>query len=262
MTCGDENFRDAAGPYLLGALDPTERAAFAEHLARCGRCRDEVDLLRPAVAALAALTTADVERMQHERSPRSARPSSAERPDDARGAADSAGPPVAAAVPETLLPGLLARAARRERRRKLMLGGIGGIAAAAVIALAVVLGTGLSRPSPAPEVAGQVLTMRSMDGGALQATATVTGKPWGTAITLHCHYEGGDWPGSGSSPYGRPVYVLQVTDTDGSVHDLGSWGVSSNRDTVFTGGTALPPDKIGRIEVLGTDGTPVLTAAG
>jgi anti-sigma-K factor RskA len=49
---GHEHWHDATAAYLLGALDDVERAAFEEHLAGCPACREEVDLLRPAVKAL------------------------------------------------------------------------------------------------------------------------------------------------------------------------------------------------------------------
>lgn len=42
-----------SGAYALGALGDTERAVFEEHLQRCAACRDEVDGLREAAAALA-----------------------------------------------------------------------------------------------------------------------------------------------------------------------------------------------------------------
>jgi anti-sigma-K factor RskA len=44
--------RDDIGAYLLGALTDVEREAFERHLAGCPDCRDEVERLRPAAAAL------------------------------------------------------------------------------------------------------------------------------------------------------------------------------------------------------------------
>jgi anti-sigma factor RsiW len=40
------------GSYLLGAMPPDERAAFAAHLESCDACREEVARLRPATDAL------------------------------------------------------------------------------------------------------------------------------------------------------------------------------------------------------------------
>ncbi len=255
MTCSDERFRHAVGPYLLGALDEAERVAFDAHLVGCTDCRAELAQLRPVVQALGTVSESDVSGLV----------------------------PAGAAPPDTLLPGLLTRAARRDRRRRLLLAVAGGIAAAAVAALAVVLvtdGSGGSPGSPPGTSAdGQVMAMSPLDGGAVRATATVTGMPWGTKITLHCHYQtaltstggsgsaGTGGPGGvGGSEYptrpGASVYSLRVIDTAGSVHDVGSWAVAGGQDTVFTGGTSVPMGQIGRIDVVAADGSTVLTAAG
>jgi anti-sigma-K factor RskA len=51
-TNGHGRFRDDVAPWLLGALADDERREFERHLAVCGRCREEVAALRPAVEAL------------------------------------------------------------------------------------------------------------------------------------------------------------------------------------------------------------------
>jgi anti-sigma-K factor RskA len=51
-TNGHARYGDDVAPWLLGALDDDERKAFERHLAACGRCREEVAALRPAVEAL------------------------------------------------------------------------------------------------------------------------------------------------------------------------------------------------------------------
>jgi anti-sigma-K factor RskA len=51
-TNGHGRFRDDVAPWLLGALPDDERQEFERHLAVCGRCREEVAALRPAVEAL------------------------------------------------------------------------------------------------------------------------------------------------------------------------------------------------------------------
>lgn len=45
-------YREEIGAYLLGALTDLERQAFENHLAGCTECRDEIEQLRPAAAAL------------------------------------------------------------------------------------------------------------------------------------------------------------------------------------------------------------------
>ena len=49
---GHARFGDDVAPWLLGALADEERQEFERHLAACGRCREEVAALRPAVEAL------------------------------------------------------------------------------------------------------------------------------------------------------------------------------------------------------------------
>jgi hypothetical protein len=269
MTCGDGRFRHAAGPYLLGALDSAERAEFDRHLVSCPHCRAEVDGLRPVVAALGAVSESD---LTHS-SPANPARSGTEGPGTAaRGMPDQDA--AAAQVPDTLLPGLLARAARIRRRRTALFGVLGGIAAAAVVALTVVLVTGTSgTPGTATAAADtHVMVMNPVHGGRVNATAMVADMPWGTEITLHCHYQsgagsggsGGASPSTGSYPSGSggPVYSLRVVDSSGSVHDVGSWAVANGQDTVFTGGTSVPMHQIKQIDVMASDGSMVLTGAG
>ena len=53
MSAPDHNrFADETAAYLLGALEPHERAAFEQHLAGCPECRREVEELRVASDAL------------------------------------------------------------------------------------------------------------------------------------------------------------------------------------------------------------------
>jgi hypothetical protein len=54
-SAGDHRrFEEDLAAYLLGSLDQTETITLETHLARCERCRSELDWLRPAAGALAA----------------------------------------------------------------------------------------------------------------------------------------------------------------------------------------------------------------
>lgn len=78
------------GAYVLGALDPVERADFERHLSTCAPCGDELSGLAGLPGLLGRLTPAEAE--------------------------ESAFPP-----PTRLLDGMLARAGhRRDRRRRLL----------------------------------------------------------------------------------------------------------------------------------------------
>jgi anti-sigma-K factor RskA len=52
MSAGHDRWSDAAGAYVLDAMAPDEREEFEGHLATCTTCREDVDELRPAAAAL------------------------------------------------------------------------------------------------------------------------------------------------------------------------------------------------------------------
>jgi hypothetical protein len=276
--CGDVDFAQAAGAYLLGALSDADEQSFREHLRACPACAAQVDELRPVVALLGTVTDQDLDAVVRTGAPVTtgfadlpvtAVPSAADVPVTASSPAGSGryDSPRIEPPPDTLWPRLLVAAnqnRRTHRRLVTALSAVAGLAAAAVIALAVVLATGSGSPAPLP-AAGQELTLTPVDGAHVQATATLVGKKWGTEITLHCRYAGSSG-GSGeqeSYPAGRPpVYSLRVTDSGGAEHDLGSWSLPGNLDATFIGGTALPPGQIRSVQVLNANGTPVLTAAG
>jgi len=52
MNDGHGRHTDSAAAYLLGALPELEAAAFERHVMGCADCRDQLELLRPAVEAL------------------------------------------------------------------------------------------------------------------------------------------------------------------------------------------------------------------
>ena len=133
------------GCYVLGSLDPAERAKIEEHLGDCDVCRAELVSLAGLPGLLSRVS-----------------------PQEA-----------AAGLPETppqLLEGLLARAAeqRRTRRHRLM------AAAAALILVAggIVGGVELAHPS------GQVHATTTAADGPVHASVRLVGTSTGTKITL------------------------------------------------------------------------------
>jgi anti-sigma-K factor RskA len=53
MTVSDDHeLHTLAGPYVMDAITPQERASFASHLADCAQCRDDVREMREATARL------------------------------------------------------------------------------------------------------------------------------------------------------------------------------------------------------------------
>jgi putative zinc finger protein len=207
---------DAA--FVLNALPEPERTVFEAHLATCAACTGRVNALAATSVLLADITAADV-----------AEP---------------------APEPDTLLPGLLRRAAAARRRQRWLVNGLGGLAAACLIALAVALWPTSHTSQPSHQPAPQALS--ALTASPLHAAATVTDRKWGTQINLDCRYSGN---GDAST---RITYALRIIDRAGATHDLGTWTVQPGTDTTFTSGTALPRGQISSIEITRPDGTPIL----
>ena len=206
-------------PYVLGALDPIERAAFEAHLETCADCRARVAELRGPAAALAAV-----------------------REDVLVGAAPADEP-----VPDTLLPGLLRRAARERRRHRTVTALIASVAAACVLALAIVVWP-VDSGTPAKPPAQALTALKPI---ALKVTARLTAKAWGTSIELHCTYPA----------YERDkfAYDLVVVDRANRSHVAGDWSLVPGKDgIVFTTGTSVPRDQIRQLLVRTPTGTPLL----
>ncbi|MDT4938420.1 MAG: hypothetical protein QOG80_2091 [Pseudonocardiales bacterium] len=152
---------DAA--YVLGALSPDERTAFAIHLASCTQCQARVAEISAVPGLLAGITE-----------------------DDFAAAAPGSTPP------DTLLPSLL-RAARRGHRRRIWVTTVAaGLAAAAIAALSIALASpgGHESHSPTPRA------LAALVSSPVHATAVLTDLDWGTRITLACRYEQSYAPGT------------------------------------------------------------------
>jgi hypothetical protein len=144
--------RDDAA-YLLGALSPTDRRAYENHLAGCPDCQRSVRELAGLPGLMAKLNPADF--------------------------TTPAEPP-----PVTLLPALTG-AVRRERvRRRWRLGALA--AAAAVSVLLVAFGVRAVLPSGTPSGAVAMSQVRETP---VEAQARLIDEPWGTRIDLLCSYD-------------------------------------------------------------------------
>ena len=205
-------------PYVLGALDADDRRAFETHLETCAECRARVAELRGPATALAAV------------------------PRDAGLAPEEP-------VPDTLLPGLLRRAAHERRRRHVLTAGIAAVAAAAVVALAIVSWPGNSGSSGPGRPPAQALS--AVQPNPLKVTARLTAKAWGTQIQLHCEYPANERE--------RFVYDLVVIDGARRAHVAGDWTLVPGKDGIdFTTGTSVPRGQIRQLQVRTATGTPLL----
>jgi hypothetical protein len=212
--------RLSLGVYVLGAIDPAERALVDSHLATCRDCRDELAGLAGLPALLARVST-----------------------EEAIALAVADGPAAAfdemPEPPRELLATVLDLTAARRRRRRWQEIGL-GLAAALVIATGVFGGLRLSAGSAPPSTAtgmfpgtansawdnvqGQTGTMtaevsyRSMGWGT-QLDTKVTGIPVGTSCQLY------------------------VIDSTGQRVLVGGWVTDNDEGNVWYPGSAAVPSK-------------------
>ena len=214
---------DAA--YLLGALTPQDRADFEAHLADCLACRRAVNQLAGMPGLLASV------------------------PPEHAGLAPDEQP----ALPDTLLPRLLAEVQRNRFRRRWTTGLI-GVAAAAVLAIALAIG--LSGSSPlggshhATTAVGQPMTPVSPNIP-IHATAALADKAWGTQVTVRCTYDG-----ESSDQYF--TYTMVVTDKTGASQQIAAWAAKPGQPVVVDGSTSVPESQIASVQVRGPSGTTLL----
>jgi Putative zinc-finger len=216
--------RHSLGVYVLGAIEPGERAQVDEHLATCTDCREELASLAGLPALLRRVPTAEAERLA------------------VAGQADSA---TDEKPPEDLLPALLARTtqARRVRRWR----ELAAAAAVAVLALgagaagASLLGSGPAAPPAAHGQASHTWHTVSAVDGHTGATLTVkyASVHWGTMMTARVS----------GIPAGT-VCQFQVTDTQGHHMVVGGWRVEyPGRPVWYPASTALTDTNLQSFQV-------------
>ncbi|GAA3668371.1 zf-HC2 domain-containing protein [Nocardioides ginsengisoli] len=214
MSC---DFTHLDGAYALGALAADERAAYERHLPDCAECSRALGELSDLPGLLARVPREVVEELER-----------------------------VEPVPDTLLPGLMARLrtqARRRRRRVI------AVAAAAVVLLGgVAVSIGATRQDDAPQLAA-AQRMQSL-GSPSSGWVSLTGRRWGTRIDLTCTYEG-PLPGT-------TTYVLVVRSANGRSEQVGSWRSARGQEVHVTLATSTPPADIASVEVRTASGYSVL----
>jgi RNA polymerase sigma-70 factor (ECF subfamily) len=210
---------DAA--YVLGALSPTERREYEEHLTSCGRCRESVAELGGMPALLGLVPAAQVLE-----------------------ALPDPGP-----VPDTSLPGLVARA-RRERRRRRLQGWVGAAAVVvACLAAAVALLPGLHR-------SGTVVALSATQPVPVVASVRLSPTSWGTKLEVTCTYTGTARPAAGSA-FATYRLVL-LPDGGGAGEAVATWQTVPGREVVADGSTSLRVRDVGTLQLQAGDGTVLL----
>jgi hypothetical protein len=207
---GCREIRQALGVYVLGAIDPAERAQVDEHLATCAECREELASLAGLPAMLRKVPVVEAERL----------------------AAAEEDPELTGMPSPEMLTSLLGRTANVRRIRRWR-----GLAAAAAVALVAVAGgaavtNALEPGGSEPTGHTQVTTWQKTSGtGPAGAHLTVRyrHKSWGTEMEVNVT---GLRPGS--------VCEFQVTNKAGGKSVVGSW--------VLWQGTAWYPASTWRAE--------------
>ncbi|ERG65441.1 hypothetical protein L332_13450 [Agrococcus pavilionensis RW1] len=217
---------DAA--YVLGALSPTDRRAFEEHLDACDRCARAIAEIAPTLGLLAQVEPERAAALLADE------PEEAEVPGVSRGRAR-----------------LLERA-RRERRRRRATWAASVVAAGAVAAAVAVPLSGALDDRGALSV-----ELEALVDAPLEASVSLEPAAWGTRLELECSYEGDADP---AAPDGLP-YVLVLTDRAGRPSEVSSWRAAPGQTARLAAATALAADEIASIEIRLDDGDAVLMRA-
>jgi hypothetical protein len=219
MDCAE--VRLSLGVYVLGAIDPAERAQVDSHLASCRDCRDELAGLAGIPALLSRVGA-----------------------EEAFALAESDGPPASLAAvgqgaaeppPELLATVIDLTSARRRRRwRDASL----GVAAALVIAAGVVGGLRLSSSPPqASEASAQFPgpaagPWQTVSGQSQGMTATVMYRPMGWGTQLAAKVSG--------IPVGTKCQMWAI-GAGGTRTLVGSWDTDNREGTVWYPASAAVP---------------------
>jgi len=205
------DIRHALGVYVLGAIDPAERAVVDSHLSSCPECREELAGLAGLPALLRRIPVDEAQQL-------------ADEPDD-----ELAGSEMPS---DQVLESLLARTSRARQTRRWR----GLAAAAAVVLVAGAAGAATwSALNPAATPSAHWDTSAAANAAThVSATVRYTAKSWGTAVDTQVH--------------GLPDNVrcsLVVTDTAGQKVVAGSWKTSYDEGkTWYTGGSSVMLDSL------------------
>jgi putative zinc finger protein len=220
--------RLSLGVYVLGAIEPAERAEVDAHLSVCRRCRDELASLAGLPAMLGRVTEEQVEQLA---------------------------PP-----PAELLESVLTRAAdesraRRRRERVLWIAAAAALVVVAGVGIRTMTGGGggtVAGRSPSPSAAtGAPTTTVNADDPATGVHAQIAMQPklWGTAFTVRLS----------GAPAGSHCHLIAI-DKKGRKDIAGGWEVQYMAgSTSFAGSSMIQKADLASVEVLTTEGRRLLS---
>jgi hypothetical protein len=214
-------FDDAA--YVLGALEPAERAAFEQHLASCPICHQSVSELAGLPVMLEQVDPASLDMLD-------------------------AGP-----VPDSLLPKLLAEVSRNRGRRTVRIAATGFLVACLLAVLAfggVQIWSHSHRP--------QVLVMQPVgpDAAGIHATVRLLGDSADTRIQLDCGYLGN--PNEEPYPSYEMAYQMVVFNRAGVPRYLGSWTPQPGENVELVRDSPWNRQALSKIEIATSSGQVLL----
>lgn len=215
---GCREFRHALGVYVLGAIDPAERALVDDHLAICLDCREELAALAGLPALLRKIPIAEAERLA---------------------APESGGD---AGAPEELLRSLLDRTSRIRRTHRWR----GLVAAAAAVLVALGGGAFAANAFQSGPGAGSAV---AADWHRTSGSDTLTGAKltvkylptaWGTQMNVQV-----------SGLTAGTVCDFEVVDAAGHPEKVGSWRLDYQGGPAwYPASTALPEKDLRSFEIV------------
>ncbi len=152
----EDQFATYDAAYVLGALSPSDRRAYEEHLSECASCAEAVAELAGMPGLLSRVPLNEV-------------------------MADEPAEP----VPPSLLPRMANSIARRRRRTRWITGGSALAAAAALIVLLVLVFV----PGGSNTPTGTNTKMTALVPISMKASVQISDVAWGAKINLHCLYQ-------------------------------------------------------------------------
>ncbi|MBB3050474.1 hypothetical protein FHS23_001469 [Prauserella isguenensis] len=220
-----EGFAEWDAAYVLGALTPTDRRAYEEHMEQCPLCRDAVNDLASMAGLLAQIRPGP----------------DTDLPDQHR-------------EPVDLMDAMLRREHRRgvRRRRRLL---VWATAAAAVLVLVLAIPAALVH-RPAADAVSVALEPVDSVSSSMDVDVTLAPEAWGTRLSIECEY-------AARLDYQRqqPWYALVVTDADGTSTRASTWQAVPGETVVLGGATAVSLDDVASLTVVTAGGEEVLTAS-
>lgn len=238
MSAHVARFDDWDGAYVLGALSADDRGDYEEHLGDCSRCRADVADLGGLPGLLSRVE-----------------------PDHALALIDADHPDVAVRsgvpTPPADLAARLHRRARQRHRRPLLVA-VGTGIAAALLAIASVLGV-QTLTTPVPTLTADLRPTAAIGGTAeLAASVRLYAKAWGTEVDTQCRHA---QPSSSRAAEPHDSYGLYLVDRTGHTTLVSSWQGVPKSPITTTAATATQIEDIRRLELRSLADQTVLLSA-